>query len=512
MMDAMTELELAVLKALDLERERSVEDVSRQINQSPDSIRRVLPALEEKTLVRVERSKKTEWELTESGKIVVEKGLPEKRLCQFLLDGSKTLEELKEQFNDNLQEFSAAFGLSKRSNWIAIQKEGEQTKAGITELGKKAVENSPLFSLLNSISKKENPGQNSNLLNELKNRGLILEKTRSVEIIKLTARGKEAGGHAKAESNNQIARLTSEMIVSGSWKGKTFKSYEVTAGVEAKYAGKRHPLRHVMRDVRKIMVEMGFGEMEGPLVESAFWNMDSMFIPQDHPAREVQDTFYLSGKAVLEDADLVKRVKAVHEHGGRTGSKGFGYEWDYRAAMQLLLRTHTTATTFREFGKGVEIPQKKFSIGRIFRNEAVDATHLAEFYQVEGFVMGEGLTLRHLMGVIKEFYAKIGLTKIKFKPTYNPYTEPSMEASAYHPKLGWVEMINSGMFRPESLAPFGINVPVIAWGFGLERLALFIHGKKTLKEVIGPDVDLDFIRNYSGTKHSVFGGVEYGER
>ena len=126
--------------------------------------------------------------------------------------------------------------------------------------------------------------------------------------------------------------------------------------------------------------------------------------------------------------------------------------------------------------------------------------------------MGEGLTLRHLMGVIKEFYAKLGLTKIKFKPTYNPYTEPSMEASAYHPELGWVEMINSGMFRPESLAPFGINVPVIAWGFGLERLALFIHGKKTLKEVIGPDVDLDFIRNYAGSKHSIHGGIDYGER
>lgn len=496
-----------ILSALRDGKVLSLNELVEKTDLQADAIRRILVELAEKSFVFVERGKVEHWVLTKAGEDTFKQGsLPEQRLCELLLKGKLDINVLRGHFSNNPQEFSAAFGLAKRSNWIEIKSEGGSTFVQLTPFGKKSSGNSPLWFVLEAVYRNEPLSKHSAVLAELHARGLVTSKTHTLEKAKISSEGVLflASGKKSNMNMNQIGVLTPQLLVSGAWKNASFKPYDVTLGVEERVPGKIHPLRNVIRDVRQIMVELGFEEMESPLVESAFWNMDAMFIPQDHPAREVQDTFYLPGKAVLGNSELVKRVKALHEHGGKTGSKGFGYEWDPKIAAQLLLRTHTTATTFREFAKNAQHPQKKFAIGRIFRNEAIDATHLAEFYQVEGFVMGEGLNLRHLMGIIKEFYAKLGLTKIRFKPTYNPYTEPSMEASAYNPQLGkWVELINSGMFRKESLAPFGIDVPVIAWGCGLERLAMFMYEKNALKEIMGPDVDLDFIRNYSGINHGL---------
>lgn len=503
----MTSPSSLILSALRDGKEFSLHELVQTTALQSDALRRLLGELEEKSLVRVTREKVERWVLSKAGEDTLTAGsLPEQRLCTLLLDGASDMNVLRGHFSKNPQEFSAAFGLAKRSNWIEIKSENGATIIHLTSLGKKSAGNSPLFHVLQAVSRGEGLSQDSRVLGELQARGLVTTKSHTNETVQITREGKDflASGKKIDSHSNHVGLLTPQLLASGAWKNATFKSYDVTLGVEERFPGRVHPLRNVMRDVRQIMVELGFEEMDSGLVESAFWNMDAMFIPQDHPAREVQDTFYLPGKAVLDNLDLVKRVKALHEHGGKTGSKGFGYDWDPRVAEQLLLRTHTTATTFRELAKSSSHPQKKFAIGRIFRNEAIDATHLAEFHQVEGYIMGEGLTLRHLMGIITEFYAKLGLTKIRFKPTYNPYTEPSMEAAAYNPQLGkWVELINSGMFRKESLAPFGIDVPVIAWGFGLERLALFLYEKSTLREIMGPDVDVDFIRNYPFTQHKL---------
>ncbi|MFH0970741.1 MAG: phenylalanine--tRNA ligase subunit alpha [Candidatus Diapherotrites archaeon] len=497
--------EYLVLASLEKGRESSLHYLAESTLLHADAIRRVLSGLEEQGLIRVLREKVPQHILTSTGQHALENGLPEQILCIALEEKPLTMVEAKKCFTHDADAFSAALGLAKRSHWIEVKNEENTTILVITPLGKKSFAHSPLMKCLESISRGEKVSPDSSSLRDLLVRGLVGVKNRVQETVSLTSKGVEAkqAGYKK-DSKTEIGLLTPDLLVSGKWKDVSFKRYDVTAGVDACYPGRIHPLQQVIHDVRRVMVTLGFQEMDGPLVESSFWNMDAMFIPQDHPARDIQDTFFIPGKAVLPDSALVKRVKAVHEHGGRTGSKGFGYEWDARVAMQLLLRTHTTATTFREFGKGITIPAKRFAIGRIYRNESGDATHLSEFNQVEGFIAGEGLTLRHLMGVITEFYSKMGLTKIKFKPTYNPYTEPSMEAKAFHPGLGkWIELINSGMFREESLRPFGINVPVIAWGFGLERLALFLHQKSSLKEITGPDVDLDFIRNYPGIQHGI---------
>jgi phenylalanyl-tRNA synthetase alpha chain len=227
--------------------------------------------------------------------------------------------------------------------------------------------------------------------------------------------------------------------------------------------------------------------------------MDSMWIPQDHPARDVQDTFYLPFETDLpKDKKFVDLIKQIHENGLDTGSDGYRYNWSEDIAKKALLRTHTTANTYRHFkNQNIKIPGKYFYLGRVFRNETISWKNLPEFHQVEGFIIADGLGVRDLMGAIKEFYSYMGIDKIKFKPTYNPYTEPSLEAFGYFEELGkWVELINSGVFRPESLRAYNIDVPVIAWGLGLERLAMMKFGVKDIRKLVGSQTDVEFLRNY----------------
>ncbi len=271
--------------------------------------------------------------------------------------------------------------------------------------------------------------------------------------------------------------LTPDMIASGSWKSANFKPYNFDAMGIMPPSGHLHPLLKVRAEYRQIFLEMGFTEMPtNNFVESSFWNFDALFQPQQHPARDAHDTFFVSNPANATDfpQEYLERVKRVHSQGG-FGSQGYGYDWKINEAQKNLLRTHTTAVSARMLYKLAEEgfkPQKYFSIDRVFRNETLDATHLAEFHQIEGVIADYGLTLGDLIGVLYQFFQKLGIEKLRFKPAYNPYTEPSMEIFSYHEGLGkWVEIGNSGVFRPEMLLPMGIpeGVNVIAWGLSLER-------------------------------------------
>ena len=152
-------------------------------------------------------------------------------------------------------------------------------------------------------------------------------------------------------------------------------------------------------------------------VESSFWNFDALFVPQQHPARDLQDTFYLSSPSHATnsppDAEYLKRVGQVHQEGDY-GSIGYRYPWSKEESSKLVLRTHTTATSTQMLYKlanreGGFKPTRMFSIDRVFRNETVDATHLAEFHQVEGVIADYGLTLGDLIGFMSTFFAKQGI-------------------------------------------------------------------------------------------------------
>jgi phenylalanyl-tRNA synthetase alpha chain len=234
---------------------------------------------------------------------------------------------------------------------------------------------------------------------------------------------------------------------------------------------------------------MGFDEAKGNILESAFWNFDMLFQPQDHAAREMQDTFYVSNPktASLPSQELVDKTRAEHEYGGNTGSEGWKYEWNEDVARQMVLRTHTTGLSVRYLSEN-QPPLKMFSVGRVFRRETINYKHLPEFHQVEGIVAGEDMSFKNLLGILKEFYRKLGF-KVRFRPAYFPYTYLSIESEIYVPeKKSWMELGGSGMFRPEVLEPLGIETQVAAFGLGIERLAMMRYGIEDIRMLYQSDI------------------------
>ncbi|MGM5482661.1 MAG: phenylalanine--tRNA ligase subunit alpha [Nanobdellota archaeon] len=457
---------------------------------------RALEWLANKEVITFEKQVIETIELDENGQYYLENGLPERIALKEIKNGADTIQALQEKLSK--QEAGVAIGQLKSKSAILVKEKITLDSEGEKLLEKQMPEE--LFLQKLPLKKDELKAEYKAAFESLQKRKNIIKiSTQKDWLYKLTQTGQEL---VKQELSKEklVDNLTPEMIADGSWKDKSFRRYDVNVKTPKIYGGRRHPLTAVINMIRDIFVEMGFEEMQGPWVETSFWCFDSMWIPQDHPAREVQDTFYLPYKGKLPSKTITDNVKAAHEHGGNTGSKGYGYKWDPEVAKQLLLRTHTTATSYRYFGlENIKEREnaKFFSIGRIFRNEAIDSTHLPEFHQVEGFVMDDGLSLKNLMGMIKAFYAKMGIHKIKFKITYNPYTESSLEAMYYDESKGnWLELINSGVFRPESVEPYGIKKPVIAWGLGVERLAMVLYELDKLRDILGPTCDLSWLRRY----------------
>jgi phenylalanyl-tRNA synthetase alpha chain len=346
----------------------------------------------------------------------------------------------------------------------------------------------------------------------------LLKKRNLLAVVTLKSVKVTPGPTFETWGQKALADLTHEMLVKGTWRGAVFKPLNLDAAGKPPTGGALHPILKVKTLFREIFLQLGFEEMQtNKYVESSFWNFDALYQPQQHPARDMQDTFFVStpSETLKIPPDYLARVKATHENGGaqlgeefNSNSTGWQYDWSEEVTRQNLLRTHTTAVSSRTLYKlaqhfrktGVPVtPQKYFSIDRVFRNEALDATHLAEFHQVEGFVIGENLSLGHLMGTIADFYKRLGpeFAEMKFKPTYNPYTEPSMEFCCWHPTLNkWVEVGNSGVFRPEMLKPMGFpdGLSVIAWGLALERPTMIKYKFKDIRALFGHRIDLNMTR------------------
>ncbi|MGE0793333.1 MAG: phenylalanine--tRNA ligase subunit alpha [Candidatus Woesearchaeota archaeon] len=435
-----------------------------------------------------------------NGEIANKHGLPEFRILEKIESKPKTINQIEENTLSS-NEIMSSIGILKSKKAIDVVKTEKGLEFSINAVGKAllSVKDLPEKIFIKQkfpLNYETLSSDERRIVDDLKKRKDFLKVVdEKIMVIHLTMLGKELIKQ-KIDFSNIEEQLTTEMLKTGTWKTKTFRSYDVESKVPEISGARRHPVNEVHNLIKNVFLSMGFKEMEGPLVESAFWCMDSMWIPQDHPARDVQDTFYVDGKAELPK-ELVKKVKAVHEHGADTGSTGYQKPWDEELAKQLILRTHSTAATFRKFGEGVKEDCKYFYIATNFRNEATDATHLAEFVQVEGFVMGDNLGLPDLMGTIKEFFKGFGITKIRFKPTYNPYTEPSMEAHYYdEKKKKWYALINSGIFRPESLAPYGIKKSVIAWGMGGTRVSALLNNIQSPKDMVGSTVDFEWIKNH----------------
>jgi phenylalanyl-tRNA synthetase alpha chain len=298
---------------------------------------------------------------------------------------------------------------------------------------------------------------------------------------------------AGIETLVEVTQLTPEMIASGKWREVRLRPYDVTLATEPVHPGKSHPLQRILDETRRVYLEMGFQEILSSLVESAFWTFDALFQPQDHPAREMQDTFYMKRPAEIAlpgDRPLVDRIRRTHEDGGETGSIGWQYKWDEATARKAVLRTHTTATTARALAADPVGPRRVFSVGRVFRREAIDFKHLPVFYQVDGIVVDADASFANLLGTLAAFYRKMGFEQFQFRPGFFPYTEPSVEVFIWYEKRkDWVEMGGAGVFRPEVTEPLGCHVPVLAWGLGLERIAMMRYDLSDIRDLYLPDTE-----------------------
>lgn len=437
-------------------------------------------SLESKNLVKIHRKTDYLIRLNDEGLKYAKEGLPERRLLNYLLE--KKSIKMKDLFRESpfeKKDINIGIGWLKKKNCIKIKK-------GVLEVTKKCEKfidkDFEDEKLLKELLKKEEIWYSS-LTKDLKkgyellkNRGLLDIKEKTTHVLEITEEGKKLLDEG-LEIIEEATQVTHEDLKSGRWKRLKYRPYDIFVEYPKIYPGKTHPLRDIIEEIRKIFISMGFKESRGPIVESAFWNFDSLFQPQDHAAREMQDTFYLKNPKIcdLPDEKLVKKVKDVHEHGGSTGSEGWGYKWDISIAKKPVLRTHTTCISARFLFEN-KPPVKMFSIGRVFRRETITYKHLPEFHQVEGIIASKDVTFRDLLGTLREFYKKLGF-EVRFRPAYFPYTYLSTECEIYLPEKGsWIELGGAGMFRPEVLEPLGIKTPVAAFGLGIERLAMIKLG------------------------------------
>lgn len=482
----MSDLQLQLLKAVDAGNGIPNTLENEEFSQiDANTLHSNLTSLWAKEMVVFSKIETDRWGLTKEAEDIVANGSHEIRVLDEVL---KSLDGLKiSDVNSKLgQAGKLGQGKAFKNGWIA--KNDDKLVAKVTSLPQDTTKEH-LLAIQKSGSlddKKE--------IAELKKRKLIT-------LTKIVGFKVDKGPQFALTITNLETDITSDMVVNNNWKDLKFKPYNFNSEGVYPQSGSLHPLMKVREEFRQIFFSMGFTEMpSNQYVETGFWNFDTLFVPQQHPARDLQDTFYLKDPVKAkkpEDAEYWNNIKQVHED-GKFGSIGYRYPWKEEESLRMVLRTHTTAISsamLHQLAKDPK-PTRLFSIDRVFRNEAVDATHLAEFHQVEGVLAGYDITLGDLIGFMEDFFFKMGVTNLRFKAAYNPYTEPSMEIFAYHEGLGkWVEIGNSGMFRPEMLEPMGLpkNLRVLGWGLSLERPTMIKYGVSNIRELLGHKVSLDFI-------------------
>jgi len=488
--------EKKVLKALHELKRGSPEDILKMSGLSQQvEVMNAASWLQAKGLVKIDESITRHYTLRRPE--TASRPLPEKVAIEVLLihhNGKGSMADLKKSGKLKDDEISIALGWIRKKGWGEISKDGKDTMITLTDKGKQALDkkgdDEQVIERLakGPLSERDIQGE---VLEQLRSRKDILnERHTTSRVISLTKEGAQIAA-LDLRMKEEVAQLTPELIQTGRWKEVEVRKYDVKAFAPSIYGGRLHPMTMLVEKCRDVFLKMGFKEIAGQYVESAFWNMDMLFTAQDHPAREMQDTFYIKDPERIDlskDERLVEIVKQVHENGWKTGSLGWRYEWSRAEAEKALLRTHTTVNTIRYIAENPKIPFKVFSIGRIFRNEAMDSTHLPEFTQIEGIVCEDEANFDMLCAVLKEFYKRMGIPKTRLRPGYFPYTEPSVEVEILWNDQ-WMELGGAGVFRPEVTMPLGVDKPVLAWGLGLERLGMLLWGLKDIRDIYVSDID-----------------------
>jgi phenylalanyl-tRNA synthetase alpha chain len=483
-----------------LQTNSTLQSVAKHANLQEVEAMRAFQWLQNKNIIKIKESIKEVAELDENGKKYRESSLPEKKFLKIVENKEWPITQIRKSTGLSKEELNFCLGILRSKAAINIKKDKE-LMISITEHGKKLLTKGLLEE---HFLKKRFPVEIKSLndeekfaLNNLKKRKEVIKlkivKERSAELTELGKKIIKAG----IKSEGIADRLTPHMLREGSWKDKKFRRFDIKINVPGIYGGKKQNYRSFLDDVRQKFLSLGFTEMFSPIVETEFWNMDALFMPQFHSARDIHSAYYIKEpKLGRVDHNLIEKVKASHENGSGTGSLGWQYKFDVNKTKQHILRTQGTACSARMLAsKELKIPGKYFSMARCFRPDVIDATHNVDFFQTEGIVVEEGLNFKHLKGLLKMFAEEFAKSDtIKITPAYFPFTEPSAELHAKHPELGWIELGGSGIFRPELVKPLvGREMPVLAWGLGIDRIAMFNLGIKDIRQLFSHD--LNFLRN-----------------
>lgn len=451
--------------------------------------------LEEKS-----RTVRTLFELTELGQQQQKDGIPAFRIFTFLKDnGAATLPEIAKSLNLENSDVGSAFGSLSKAKVTQMNEDkkaivvaddipsDEKLVIKLIDRGTKgAIEESSLTSeekkVMQKISKKRGASNSAFKMIE-----------REDVVFGLTEEGNQAREAIFAENitGEELGNVSAKMLATGSWKTGTFRPYGINGPTSKLIPGRHNPYGNYLQWVKDKLSSLGFEEFDGSLVENEFWNGDALFMPQFHSARDIHDVYYLKNPSHCKKIEepWLSNVAQTHTDGGNTGSRGWGYKFDHDFTRRQIMRSQGTVLSARQL-PNAKIPGKYFGVARCFRYDQVDATHGADFYQTEGIVLGDDVNLKTLLGLLKLFAEEIaGAEEVKYVPGYFPFTEPSIEVHIKHPVLGWFELGGSGIFRPEVTKPLGIDVPVLAWGLGIDRMALMHLGLNDLRELFTPDID-----------------------
>jgi len=517
-------LEIRILLAYKKGDELTIEKVEKEQGFKPGNGNQALSWLAGKELIsEVRRETAVFYEITGLGQEWKEKGSPEERILELIRQRIKQAED-----RPRLPDIAEALKMENKDIGSAF---GSLSKLGVLAMDgdKKVVITLPLDSL-------DDPSKNpvlahfklikGLLIKVITNNGLLAEASldeTEKQFIRTIAKKRGAADapfrqidretvvygftDAAVETANalktagitgdEVGTLTQSMLEDGSWKGKTFRSYNVKTPPVRLTPGRSNPYAKFLENVKDKLTSLGFEEFDGPVVETEFWNSDALFMPQFHSARDIHDAYSIADSSTKDgvarakslDEPWLSNVASAHENGGTTGSRGWNYSFDRDFTKRLILRSQGTVLSAKQLPTA-KIPGKYFGIARCFRYDRVDATHLPDFYQTEGIVLGENVNLRTLLGMLEMFATEVaGAKEVKYVPGYFPFTEPSVEVHIKHPVLGWFELGGSGIFRPEVTASLGVDVPVAAWGIGIDRMALMALGLNDLRELFSHDIE-----------------------
>ncbi|MDR2158722.1 MAG: phenylalanine--tRNA ligase subunit alpha [Treponema sp.] len=517
-------LEVRVLLSYKTGDELTVEKIEKDLGFKSGSGNQALSWLSGKGLVKeLRREGAVFFELTGLGREWKAKGTPEERILDLIRTGDgkapgPRLPEIAESLKLENKDIGSAFGSLSKLGVLAMDAEkrvvmalgGDRLVNGRPSGGEAGERFALIRGLLDRAAETGVLAGDSLSASEMaamagmaRKRGAadapFRQQDRETVVFGLSA---EAGPVAEALkaagiTGDEAGSLTPEMLETGSWRGKNFRSYNVKVPPARLIPGRTNPYAKFLEDVKDKLASLGFEEFDGPLVETEFWNSDALFMPQFHSARDIHDVYRVADDERPDGLALAKsigepwlsNVAAAHENGGKTGSRGWNYQFDREFTRRLILRSQGTVLSAKTLPQA-KIPGKYFGIVRCFRYDKVDATHLPDFYQTEGIVLGEDVNLRTLLGMLEMFAKEVaGAKEVKYVPGYFPFTEPSVEVHIRHPVLGWFELGGSGIFRPEVTASLGVNVPVAAWGIGIDRMALMALGLNDLRELFSYDIE-----------------------